>query len=403
MASLPATKWDYDSPPLTPLIAKIGVLTMDLHDGLLPGAEVGVMRFFSLYLYILCHLAARKPEETIRRSITDHGRPIFDSTQFAEVARAIKAQFGTDFAKQLLAMSGCGSMVGGGEKTAAPAPKNASATNAAAAASGAKIPNNTAAAADDDPSRSKFWDVFIRTRLYNLTKGLPPAFDSFAPIIFALYSLEQIEVLGPLIATGLDSITLGLPILGKLLGTTFSKIVALAPIPYAGPVGDIVAYLIALVFIMISVNISVSRKQFGTAFLVGIEAIPVFGGTIASAALLFEKQVERYEFNKKKVLDSLQKVSPHLSEALGSLLPDLKNTGKPKEYIAVDWDTVMAEAIMKAIAEQGEMTTAKLIDPKELSPKSKALFKDPEARKQLGLDPLNAKRGGRRKTRRLRR
>jgi hypothetical protein len=212
--------------------------------------------------------------------------------------------------------------------------------------------------------------------------------------------LEQIEVLGPLIATALDSITLGLPILGKLMGNVFAKIVALAPIPYAGPVGDIIAYFIALVFIMISATMSVSRKQFGTSFTVGVGAVPIIGDNISDAALLFEKQVERYEFNKNKILISLEGISPHLAEAIGSMLPDMKSNDS-KKFVMLDWDLVFIDLLKKGIAKQGEDATFAMVpNPGALPSSAKELFKNPALKAQIGSKNV---KGGRRKTRRLRR
>jgi hypothetical protein len=244
----------------------------------------------------------------------------------------------------------------------------------------------------DDPSRSKFWDVVISKRLYELTKGLPPGFDAFAPIIFALYGAEQIEIIGPLLATGFDSITLGLPILGKLLGTSFSKIVALAPIPYAGVVGDVVAYFVSLVFIMLSATMSVSRKQFGTSFTVGIGAVPVIGDNLSDAALLLEKQVERYENNKKKFLASLNKVTPHLANFLDYYLPGKEEKSGPPPPFTLD--DLWLDLITK-VAEKEEVKTVldALPFPEEIPESVKAKARTIESNKS----------GGRRRTRRVRR
>jgi hypothetical protein len=409
MAEKPS-KWDYNKPPMLPLFMKIGILSNDLVGNTLPGSAHNMALFFSLYSFILHNLDV--PATELRRRITMDGKPLFTPEQMESVLQTIGSQRKSSFAQRLLRMTGGRRHSGGGgfvpklpsipklptvdSVTSAVvnsvAPKTP--TNAAPANSGAMPPSPL----DDDPSRSKFWDVFIRTRLYNLTKGLPPAFDGFAPIIFALYSLEQIEVLGPLIASALDTVTLGLPILGKLMGTALAKIVSLAPIPYAGPVGDIAAYFITLVFIMLSATMSVSRKQFGTSFTVGVGAVPVVGDNLSDAALLFEKQVERYEFNKKKFLDSLDKVSPHTAEFIDYWLPSKKPKSGPP--IAFDPDEVMLDVFKKLVVTEGEdkamMSTPY---PDALPVKARELVSNPEYKAQIG----SKKNGGRRRTRRLRR
>lgn len=383
MATLPNI-WDYDDPPTLPIFHKIGAFAKDLHSKQLPDADRGVIRFFSLYWFIMTHLDM--PADALRRRIVSRGTPIFSPHEFEGVLDTIRKQKDSSFAQRLRNMTGGATKAtrGGGPAPAVTPPLP----------QGSGLPPSPL---DGDPSRSKFWDVLLRTQLYKLTKNLPPAFDGFAPIIFGLYGLEQIEVLGPLIATGLDTVTLGLPILGKLMGTAFSKIVALAPIPYAGPVGDIIAYFIALVFIMISATMSVGRKQFGTSFTVGLGAIPIIGDNISDAALLFEKQVERYENNKKKLLDSMDKVSPHTADFLDYWLPSkTEKTGPP---VAFDPDMVLLDALAKATDAVGEESAISAIPyPEEMPKEARNIIKNPELKQLLG--PEN-KKGGRRKTRRL--
>ena len=394
MASLPRKfeTWDYDKLDPLPLIGKIGILTHELIGDVMPEASIGIMRFFSLYRFLLSNMNV--PAASLRLRITDDGVPIFSVSEMKKVLELVRSQAGTSFAGRLRRMSGGGggAQHGGVEPTVAVRSSGTAAAAAAAAAApntGAGMP---ASPLDDDPSRSKFWDVFIRTRLYKLTKGLPPAFDAFAPIVFALYELEQIEVIGPLIGTALDSVTLGLPVLGKLMGTAFSKIVSLAPIPYAGPVGDIVAYFITLVFILISSTISISRKQFGTSFTLGLGALPIIGDPASDAALLFEKQVERYEFNRQKIIDSLEKISPHMATFFNYYTPSKKSkTGDPP---MLDWDQVLTDLIKKMVDSVGIEKARALI------PSTKGLPRN--ALKALGIEPTNNK-GGRRRTRRLRR
>jgi len=371
MASLPNT-WDYDKPPMLPLFFKIGILAEDLYSSSMPPETSMIMaRFFSLYWFILCNLSV--PPADLRLRITDRGKPIFKPEEMVEAIEQIKAQADTPFAHRLKAMTR-GMQRGGGN--ALPPPKTT-------------MEVAPVVAKDYDPSRSKVWDVFFRERLYNLTKGLPPVFDRFAPIIFALYGAEQISIVGPIIASGLDTITLGLPTLGKLSGNIFSKIVALLPIPYAGLVGDAIAYFVTVVFIMLSATMSVSRKQFGTSFTVGIGAVPVIGDNLSDAALLFEKQVERYEFNKTRFLSSLGEVSPHAAEFIDFYLPSkTAKSGPPPQF---DWDMVFLDVLKKVTdGQDATAIVAALPYPNAVPPSVKEFVGE-------------KKKGGRRRTRKTRR
>ena len=380
--ALPAV-WNYNDPPLLPLFDNMGNLAQDLYGAQFPKSKEGVQRFFSLYYFLLKNLDV--PLETLRARILNGKEPVFTAEQLAQVVATLRTQVGTPFAQRLLRMAG---QRGGGPEFPTKSP------SASSPAGGEAV----VVEVEEDPSRSKFWDVFIRKRLYNVTKGLPPAFDGFVPIVFALNSLEQVKILGPLIATFLDSITLGLPILGKVMGTALSKMIALAPIPYAGPVGDIAAYFICLVFIMISATMSVSRKQFGTAFTVGIGAVPVFGDQISDAALLFEKQVERYNFNKDRIVDSVGEVSPHMAEFINYWAPSTESKEGPP--VVFDPDLVLLDIFKKVVATQGEDTAMSMIKhPGDMPANAREVVSNPKYKEMLG----SKKSGGRRRTRRHRR
>jgi hypothetical protein len=343
MASLPV--WNYDKPPISPLIGKVGDLANNLYSSNIPGAKMGVSRFFSLYLFILQHRDL--PSETLRQRILINGKPVFTPAEMENVLAQIKSQQGTSFAQRLLRTAQKG---GAGPAGAAPNGKNGE------------------AAKDDNPSRSKFWDKFIRDLLYKVARYIPPSFDRLTPFIFALYGLEQIEIVGPLIATFLDSITLGLPTLGKLMGDSVSRLVLLAPVPYAGVVGNLASYFIGLLFIMISAVMSVSRKQFGTAFTVGIGAAPLIGDQLSDAALMFEKQVERYDYNKKKILASIEGISPHTADVVDYWTPSKEEIIKLGPPVIFDPNEALLDLLEKAVDDYGPETTMAIIDDPSILP-----------------------------------
>jgi hypothetical protein len=386
MATVPTKSniWNYNDPPLLPMFSNAGALAQELFGTQLPQSKEGVQRFFSLYWYLLHNLDV--PLETLRLRILNGKEPVFSAEQLASVVTTIRSQLGTPFAQRMLRL-GVRQMGGDAGPTTPPVPVPTE-----------PIAGSEVEVAEADPSRSKFWDVFLKKRLYNLTKGLPPAFDGFVPIVFALYSLEQIKILGPLIASFLDSITLGLPTLGKVMGTALAKMISLAPIPYAGPVGDIAAYFICLVFIMLSATMSVSRKQFGTSFTVGVGAVPVFGDQISDAALLFEKQVERYDFNKGRIVGSVGEISPHMAEFIDYWTPSPKGQDGPP--VVFDPDLVLLDLFRKAVETLGEdQAMASVTDPTSLPASARNLVRNPEYKAIIGPK----KSGGRRRTRRIRR
>jgi hypothetical protein len=363
MAYLPI-KWDYDSPPIPPLVGKIGDLTHTLYSKQLPGSNQGVMRFFSLYWFILHHLDV--PPARLRMMILNRGVPIFTDTQMVQVVDIVRSQLGTSVAQRFLQIRPAA--VGG-------AANNSSSSMDFAKKVNQSSPQSVASRVDNDPSRSKFWDKAIQKILYDVTKHIPPAFDGLTPIIFILYGLEQIEILGPLLATFFDTITIGLPTLAELVATTVKTFVSLAPIPYASFAGEFVAWFICFVFIMISATMSVSRKQFGTAFTVGLGAVPLYGEQVSDAALMFEKGMERYVFNKHKMIDSVGKVSPYMASFIDYWAPELDQNPGPPIYF--DSDIFLLDLFKTAIKNHGEDVAVQMVlDPSSMPAAAKNLVSD---------------------------
>jgi hypothetical protein len=382
MASLP-NSWNYNDPPLIPLVSKIGNLANNLYSKYIPHAGAGIVRFLSLYLFILRNLDVQPA--VLRTRIVSDGRPIFTLEQMRANMETIQSQRDSPLARRLLGQVG-------GQKTEAPA--TSTSNNAPSAATAASATSNKAAEpVDDNPSRSKFWDIVIQNQIATASKYIPPTFNSLIPVIFVLYGLEQLELVGPLISTFLDSITLGLPILGELLGSTVATFISVAPVPYAGVVADVAAHLISMIFISISAVMSVSRKQFGTSFTVGLGALPLVGEQLSDAALLFEKQFERYEYNKKKILASVDKVSPHVAEVIDYWTPEKTELIKSGPPVLFDTDELILDVLEKSIAERGpEQTLSILGDTSGLPPAGVKM-----------LAAATNKKGGRRYTRRIKR
>lgn len=447
MASRPNI-WNYDDPPLTPLVSKLGTLANGLYSRHIKDAKFGIDRFFSLYLFILQRLNM-SPEE-LRLLILSKGMPVFSADTMKSIMTTIDSQKSLPFAKRLLVNAqvggqskdlSMGSMTSAGLRSLAgvatkgiPKPpviaapemlgKATSLASTTGISEASKLVGNTAAAAampsvlgahtnapantnpstnipdatpgdtDDNPSTKKFWDIFIKRRIGDtITRFVPTKKDKATPLIFALYGLEQLENIGPLISTFLDTVTLQLPTVGELLGIGAGTLIQLLPIPYAGIIADGAAYAISLLFIMISSITSFSRKQFGTSFTVGLGAIPLIGDTLSDAALLFEKQYERYIFNKKRLMKSVDNMSPHMAEFLDYWAPEaMPKSGPP---VTLDSEDVLMDLMDKSVGEHGVERTRAMLSPSNIG------GLPAEARTMLATG--NKKGGRRHKTRRIKR
>jgi len=172
-----------------------------------------------------------------------------------------------------------------------------------------------------DETRNEFFDKLIRKLTYNLPP-MPKYYDGVLWYFFLLYNLEQIEIIGPFLSTALDAITLSLPVMATLSMEVVSKMVSLVPIPYASFGGELLGYLISLIFVTMAVFMNIGRKHFGTAFKSSLEAIPFIGDAMFDAARSFEIGANRYEIYKKKILKSVDVVSPSTKEYFNYYAPD---------------------------------------------------------------------------------
>jgi hypothetical protein len=172
-----------------------------------------------------------------------------------------------------------------------------------------------------DETRNEFFDKLIRKLTYNLP-AMPKCYDGVLWYFFLLYNLEQIEIIGPFLSTALDAITLSLPVMADISEEVVGKLVSLAPVPYASFGGELLGYLISLIFVTLAVFMNIGRKHFGTAFKSSLEAIPFIGDVMFDAARSFEIGAKRYEIYKKKILKSVDTVSPSTKEYLNYYVPD---------------------------------------------------------------------------------
>jgi hypothetical protein len=153
--------------------------------------------------------------------------------------------------------------------------------------------------------------------------------------VFILYSLEQLDVVGPFISTVLDTITLTLPNIPSLIDSVLPKLIGLLPFPYMSTAGDLISYAVGLLFILLGVFLNMQRKHFGSAFKTSIEIIPVIGDSVAEMAQSVEIGVDRYEQNRAKILSKITPVTPTLGHFLNYYTPNMDIHTEPAPQFSI--------------------------------------------------------------------
>jgi hypothetical protein len=263
-----------------------------------PGIDKNIGKVFNLYRFLVTHKDT--PSKNLAPLITEHGKPLFEVHKLKEIMETIQKQTSA-------------SQRGGGPQPFSPL--------------------------DMDPTRSKFWDKWIRKITHTIGYYLPhtPLSDlckNWDFYIYFLYSLEQIDLFGPFISAALDSITLSLPVLSDLASETIESIFILLPIPYAAIVGQVVGYAIGTLFLLFALMLNMNRKHFGSAFKVSLELIPMFGDILTEAAVNFEVAMERAMASRQRMLGSIQQLSPTAYSIADYYVPSVNiKTSMPPENI----------------------------------------------------------------------
>jgi hypothetical protein len=99
--------------------------------------------------------------------------------------------------------------------------------------------------------------------------------DSLTPYIFILKTLEYDSSFGPLVGMALDSMTSILPTIATTIENLSPEVIGLLPIPEAGPVGAIIGWMVASIFVFLAMLIHISREHFGQAFVISFSLIPL--------------------------------------------------------------------------------------------------------------------------------
>jgi hypothetical protein len=147
--------------------------------------------------------------------------------------------------------------------------------------------------------------------------------DTVAPYVFILKGLEESPDFGPLLAISLDAVEAGLKSTAAVIQNSAPVIVGLLPIPEAGPVGAVLGWLVASVFIFLLVAIHLSRKQFGQAFIASFGLIPIVGESLYNAAMSGEKFIQKTSERREKLIGSVRNVAgDYAADTLDALVPD---------------------------------------------------------------------------------
>jgi hypothetical protein len=299
--------WKAESPPHYDKSNRLARTMNYLLGDRFPGLQTNTENYFSLYMWLLAHIG--ESAEALAPRITQNGEPMFHVADLTNILKIVKSQQSSKVGQYLKSQRCSGGAVPVATPVAStgPAPKG--------------VPVSPL---DADPSRSKFFDKFIRKISHPISSQIPPSWDGVLWYFFILYNLEQMEFIGPMIGTALDTITLSLPVVADLASELTEKLVSLAPIPYANFAGEALGYAISLIFISIAVVLNGSRKHFGSGFKVSLEAVPVFGDILMDAAQSVETGADRYLSSRAKLLRDVDKISPHAEDFLDYYTPDTK-------------------------------------------------------------------------------
>jgi hypothetical protein len=159
--------------------------------------------------------------------------------------------------------------------------------------------------------------------------------DIVTPYIFIAKTLES-GPFGPLFSIALDSITATLPSIATAIENLTPDIIGFLPIPEAGPIGTIIGWMLASVFVILAMLIHVSRAHFGQAFIISFLLIPFLGTTLYNGALAGERFATKLVAKRRKLIDTTGNIFGEVpATVLEAAIPDPLETpdDPPKEKV----------------------------------------------------------------------
>ena len=319
--------WNYDKPDYNSEEKKLLEYNKSVFQQKLPGTGEAVAKGLSLYRFLMVHRDT--PINTLHKEITLNSNPMFTKKDLEEIIIAMKEHIDTPYAQHILKQSGGAApkMPGLPAAPAMPGLLAAPAMPGLPVMPGLPpaqpfhstlpdVPTVTPGhGLDHDASRSKFWDKMIRKVIYPVTRYIPACLSPMLSSMFILYNLEQHPQYGVLISTYFDTVTLSMPVVADFiaelvakLGGTFGGL-----LPGGGAIANIASQVIVVLFVVTGVVLNVSRKHFGSAFKLSLEAIPVLGESLSTGAQQIEIGVERYLQNRARILGQIQPTMPKVA------------------------------------------------------------------------------------------
>ena len=336
--------WEGSHPNYTQADVGLAAASYYLIGNLFPGANTNISKAISLYRFLLRN--KDEPAASLRLRILENGKPLFSEKDLKEILAVVSRNASTSFSKRLLGNQSGGAAEGSATPTAT--------VNVAV------VPGSTA-----NP-RTEFWDAFFEKLAHPVTSRIPSKYDGLIWYIFILQHLEEFDFIGPVISTALDSITLSLPVFAEMAKTVAERILMLAPVPYAGLAGEILGTAISFLILSVAIVLNMSRHRFGSAFKAALEAVPFFGDMLMDMAVSIETAALRYEKNRKRILESVDKYSPHTEDVLAYWTPTVEIVAaKPVDF---DLEKAKLDLVNKAVKELGMENAMTLVsDPTTLA------------------------------------
>jgi len=161
--------------------------------------------------------------------------------------------------------------------------------------------------------------------------GLADLEEDLSPYIFIAKTLEQNPEFGPLLEIAMDSVSAILPTIATTLQNLTPEVIGFLPIPEAGPIGAIIGWMIASIFVGLSMLLHISRAHFGQAFIVSFLLIPFLGTSLYNAALSGERFLEKIVDKRQRLLDTIEKTfGDEMRDTVAVMIPDISKGGSKR-------------------------------------------------------------------------
>lgn len=151
-----------------------------------------------------------------------------------------------------------------------------------------------------------------------------PTYAMIQPWLFILYAFERDPQYGPPLSVALDTVTKLLPTIALSVQSFAAPLAGAVPLPGGGAAGAIIGWAVASVFVFMAILMNLSRRKFGTAFVTGMNLIPLAGPALTEAAEDLESTMARVSKRRDKLVDSARSIlGEGVASQLDNVIPDL--------------------------------------------------------------------------------